>query len=128
MRPIFLVVDPPDPESLSTRKLVLESAMFNVLTATSLNEGREIVKLIPVSAMIIHEQAFRDITPETVITELKAIRPDTPVLVLAVRPSPIVGATVVLSSHDPIELVRRLREMFNLPANPALVERAPRGR
>ncbi len=125
MRPVFLVIDPPDPESLSTRKLVLESAMFNVLTAFTADEGKEIVHHMPVQAMIIHERAFVELDGGEVIAELKRIRPQTPVLVLSPNPSPIDGADYVLSSHDPIELVRTLRKMFNLPSDPARYEPEP---
>jgi len=127
MRPIFLVIDPPDPESLSTRKLVLESAMFNVLTANSMKEGLELVTLMPVHAMIVHERAFGKASAEEIIKALKEKRPETPVVVLSPNPSPIDGADCALSSHDPIELVRTLRQMFHLPG-PTELEPEPAGR
>ena len=125
MRPIFLVIDPPDPESLSTRKLVLESAMFNVLTAFSAEEGKELIHHMPVQAMIVHERAFVESEAGEVIAELKRIRPQTPVIILSPNPSPVDGADHVLSSHDPIELVRTLRKMFNLPTDPISIEPEP---
>jgi hypothetical protein len=44
VRPILLVVDPPDPETLSTRKLILESQKYNVLTAFTGPEAQEIAQ------------------------------------------------------------------------------------
>jgi response regulator RpfG family c-di-GMP phosphodiesterase len=127
MRPIFLVIDPPDPESLSTRKLVLESAMFNVLTANSIQEGKELIAHMPVHAMIVHERAFGKIAATEIIQVLRQIRPETPVIVLSPTPGPLEGADHVLSSHDPIELVRTLRRMFRLPG-PTELEPEPVGR
>lgn len=123
MRPIILVVDPPDPEMLSTRKLVLESAKFNVLTATCIEEAREILDACPVTAAIFHERALGPSSPERILAELKKKVHDTPVIVLSPNPSGIAGASHVLSSHDPIELVRFLQTMFNIPRDPiALVK------
>jgi response regulator RpfG family c-di-GMP phosphodiesterase len=128
MRPIFLVIDPPDPESLSTRKLVLESAMFNVLTANSADEGKELAEHMPVHAMIVHERAFGQVGASQVIAEFKKIRPGTPVIVLSPSSDAVTGADHVLSSHDPIELVRTLRKMFNLPSPEELEPEPLRGR
>jgi len=128
MRPIFLVVDPPDPEMLSTRKLVLESAKFNVLTAFSMAEARELLKACPVKAAIIHERAFgKDSMPE-MVRLLKRDTPNTTIIVLSPHPGGLDGADAVLSSHDPIELVRVLREMFKLPTDPTQLEPEPAGR
>ena len=128
MRPIFLVVDPPDPEMLSTRKLVLESAKFNVLTAFEMTEAKEILELCPVKAAIFHERAFgADSVPE-IVGKLKKQIPNTPIIVLSPNPGGIDGADGVLSSHDPIELVRLLQKMFKLPSDPAQLEPEPPGR
>lgn len=123
MRPIILVTDPPDPETLSTRKLVLESAKFNVLTATSMREAQEILDACPVTAAIFHERALGESDPTAIVAKLKKHIPDTPVIVLSPNPHGIAGAAQVLSSHDPIELVRFLQKMLNIPHDPiALVK------
>jgi len=125
MRPIFLVVDPPDPEALSTRKLVLESAKFNVLTAFSLAEAKEILDLVPLQAAIFHERAFDEGRVQEIVNGLRGQLPRTPIIVLSPRPGEIDGADHVLSSHDPIELVRLLRKMFKLPEDPTEIEPEP---
>ena len=123
MRPIILVADPPDPETLSTRKLVLESAKFNVLTATSMEEAHEILDACPVAAAIFHERALGASEHATIIEKLKKKITDTPVIVLSPTPDGIAGTAQVLSSHDPIELVRFLQTMLNIPHDPvALVK------
>lgn len=123
MRPIVLVVDPPDPETLSTRKLVLESAKFNVLTGDSMNEAYEILEACPVAAAIFHKLALGGSNPSDIITKLKKKVPDTPVIVLSPCPDGITGTAGVLSSHDPLELVRYLQTMLHVPHDPAEVVR-----
>jgi DNA-binding response OmpR family regulator len=125
MRPVFLVVDPPDPEALSTRKLVLESAKFNVLTAFSMAEAKEILEQVPVQAAIFHEHAFGSSTVKEIVSELKRQIPNTPIIILSPRPDEVDGADEVLSSHDPIELVRFLRKKFRLPEDPTEIEPEP---
>ena len=125
MRPIFLVVDPPDPEALSTRKLVLESAKFNVLTAFAMQEAKEILDMVPVHAAIVHERACVDQDPARMVAELKAQRPETKIMVLSPSPGGIKGADHVLSSHDPIELVRLLQKTFKIPEDPTALEPEP---
>ena len=44
VRPCFLVIDREFPGSISTRKLVIETAKFNVLTAYSAQEAIETLK------------------------------------------------------------------------------------
>ena len=118
MRPIFLVIDPPDPEALSTRKLVLESAKFNVLTAFTSEEALEIADSVPLQATILHEGVEDGASTEQIAGELKKRRPEVPVFVLTPHPHDIANADRVLSSHDPIELVRFLQETFKLPKDP----------
>ena len=125
MRPIFLVVDPPDPEALSTRKLVLESAKFNVLTAFAMPEAEEIMDYVPLHAAIVHERACVDQDPAQMVAKLKAKHPETPIIVLAPNPGGIPQADYVLSSHDPIELVRLLQKMFKIPEDPTALEPEP---
>ena len=115
MRPIFLVVDPPDPETLSTRKLVLESAKFNVLTALSGKEALEIAQKTPIDAAVLHERMADGESASEVAAQLKEASPNTPVIVVSPQPQPLPSVDKVISSHDPIELVRLLQTMFDLP-------------
>jgi len=102
--------------------------MFNVLTANTIDEGKELIQLMPVHAIIVHERALAGYDPSDAIVQLRKIRPDTPVVLLSPNPVGARGADRVLSSHDPVELVRVLRQMFNLPADPAAMEPQPRRR
>jgi len=55
-RPVFLVIEVEQPDGLSTRKLVLETAKYNVLTAHSGKEGIEIAETHPVQALVLHHE------------------------------------------------------------------------
>jgi DNA-binding NtrC family response regulator len=125
MRPIFLVVDPPDPETLSTRKLVLESAKFNVLTAFTSKEAIEIAQRTPIDAAVLHERMDGGESVTELATELKRMAGSMPVIVVSPNPHPMRAADKVISSHDPIELVRLLQDMFHLPRDPEKMSPRP---
>ena len=56
-RPTFIMAEPEPEQALSARKLVLETAKFNVITAHSVSETRELLQQFPnASALIIHSQ------------------------------------------------------------------------
>ncbi len=115
MRPIFLVLDPPDPETISTRKLVLETAKFNVLTAFTGEEVLEIAEKIPIQAIVIHERVQDGSSPE-MLAQLKKLRPSVPLFVVSPHPHEISNADRVLSSYEPLELVRIAYDMFGMPS------------
>jgi response regulator RpfG family c-di-GMP phosphodiesterase len=117
MRPILLVIDPPDVEMISTRKLILESAKYNVLTATTTKEALEIATEIPVSAMVIHERLC-DGDAAAFAQKLKATRPSAPLWIISPQPHPIPGADRVLSSFDPLELVKLAQDSLGDPVDP----------
>src|SRR3954454_19838477 len=53
-RATFLIIEPEQEEGLSSRKLLLETAKHNVLTAYSSKEGLEIFGKHPVDAVVVH--------------------------------------------------------------------------
>jgi DNA-binding NtrC family response regulator len=114
MRPIILVTDPPDPEALSTRKLVLESAKYNVLTAFTGEEAAEIAGRIPLDAAVIHARYQKADLPK-ILADLKQLRPAMPVIVVSPTPHPMPNADHVLSSHDPLSLVNLVYELLGAP-------------
>jgi CheY-like chemotaxis protein len=115
-RPTFLVIEPQPLEGISTRKLVLETALYNVLTAYSGGEGIELLDKFPdVDAVVVH-MAIPDLACLEVIGAIKKRQPRLHVLAL----SPGInqecqGADRVLSSHDPQILLRELREIAGPP-------------
>ena len=118
MRPILLVIDPPDVEMISTRKLILESAKYNVVTATTTEEAVEIAQKVPIDAMVIHERLCDgDVSAFT--QKLKSTRPSAPLWIISPQPHSIAGADRVLSSFDPLGLVRLVQETFGSLLDPA---------
>ncbi len=111
MRPILLVLDPPDVEMISTRKLILESAKYNVLTATNAEEAVEIAQKTPINAIILHHQRL-NASINTLAEELRSVRPDIPLWVVSPQPEPLPFADKVLSSYDPLALVKLVQQTF----------------
>ena len=110
-RAVFLVIEDENPEGLSTRKLVLETAKHNVLTAHSGAEGLEIFERHPVDAVVIHS-SITDVPCREVIKRVKQKRPDLKVIIVA--PSATYkcsGADMVLPSHEPDKLLHALQHI-----------------
>ena len=125
MRPIFLVTDPPDPETLSTRKLVIETAKFNVLTAFTSGEAIETIERAPIDAAVLHENLEGDALAQTIVN-IKRIRPDLPIFVVAPNPHPMTNVDQVFSSFNPMDLVKYLLERFGKPDKHGNVVPVPR--
>jgi DNA-binding response OmpR family regulator len=111
MRPIFLVLDPPDPETLSTRKLILESEKYNVLTAFTAEEAVEIASRVPINLVVLHDR-IRNGEPSQLAADLKRVNPKVPVWVVSPQPHKIANVDQVISSFDPVALVQMARDMF----------------
>ena len=83
VRPCFLVIDREFPGSISTRKLVIETAKFNVLTAYSGKEALQIFKRFPAVDGVVLDGGLEDTPVEEFTHELKAMQPKIPVIVIA---------------------------------------------
>ncbi len=109
-RPCFLVVDREYPGSISTRKLVLETAKFNVLTAYSGREALALFRRFPALDGVVMDGELDDIPAEEVVQEIKAIEPNCPVIVIctpdyAACPS----SDIHVESFQPAKLLETLR-------------------
>ncbi len=82
-RPCFLVVDREFPGSISTRKLVIETAKFNVLTAYSGREALEIFERFPSITGVVLDGGLEDVSCGEVAATLKSIDPAIPIIVIA---------------------------------------------
>jgi DNA-binding response OmpR family regulator len=114
-RPTLLVAEPEPAEALSVRKLVLETAKFNVLTAHSTREAIDIFQSFPnISAVIVVEG--KNIDCEAVAKTIKDAMPKLPVIALSGRAvSKFASADYNLSSHEPEQLLRLIRELLGDP-------------
>ncbi|GAC1654504.1 MAG: hypothetical protein NVS9B15_15210 [Acidobacteriaceae bacterium] len=113
-RRCFLLADTELPDSLSSRKLMLESVKFNVLSAYSGEEALAQFERFPrVDAVVIHARAAGDIPFCEVSARIKSQSPKMFIVVLA--PTGDAGcehADAVMSSHDPKGLVEFLVQHF----------------
>ena len=114
LRPTFLIAEPEPEHALSTRKLVLETAKYNVITAHSSQELREAIEVFPgCNAIIIHEHLLQD--PAAMIKDVKRRLSNTPVILLSPNLGEMVGADYRLGSHDAQELLQLVRRLFGDP-------------
>jgi hypothetical protein len=122
VRPCFLVIDREFPGSISTRKLVIETAKFNVLTAYSGREAIETLRLFPAVHGVVLDEDVNDIPCHALIAALKAINPIIPVIAIsgpAGKHCP--GADHHLESFDPKKLLEILGAL--LPKETAEIEK-----
>jgi DNA-binding response OmpR family regulator len=109
-RPCFLVIDREFPGSISTRKLVIETAKFNVLTAYSGKEALEIFRRFPAVNGVVLDGGLDDVSCSDVAREVKQLQPRMPVLVIAAPGfSGCPEADYQLESFDPGKLLETLR-------------------
>jgi CheY-like chemotaxis protein len=110
-RPCFLVVDREYASNISTRKLVIETAKLNVITAYSGAEAVETLKRFPNIDGIVIDEDVRDIPFKDLIAQFKVQR-TTPVIVIR---SPMTDdsqlADYELDSFKPAELLELLEKL-----------------
>ena len=109
-RPCFLVIDREFPGSISTRKLVIETAKFNVITAYSGTEALEIFARFPAISGIVLDGGLDDISCSKVAQHIKAVQPKLPVIVISAPGfDGCPEADYHLESFDPAKLLETLR-------------------
>ena len=112
VRPCFLVVDREFPGSISTRKLVLETAKFNVLTAYSGTEALEMMRRFPAIDGVVMDGELDDIPSEYLTQELKKVEPKLPVIVICAPGfADCPSADLQLESFQPAKLLEALRDL-----------------
>jgi response regulator RpfG family c-di-GMP phosphodiesterase len=110
---VVLMIEVEQPEGLSARKLVLETAKHNVLTAYSGPYGLELMRRFPnVDLLVVHR--FVDGMPaEEIIRQANEINPKMPVVLLSpVADAEPLGAQYVIPSHEPQMILTLLEESF----------------
>lgn len=112
VRPCFLVIDREYSGSISTRKLVIETAKFNVLTAYSAAEGLKMLRRFPVVDGIVLNAEMHDMGCDKLIERLRQIRPTTPVVVVGRSPnSECNAADYKVETFEPGELLAVLQRL-----------------
>ena len=111
-RPCFLVIDREFPGSVSTRKLVIETAKFNVLTAYSGKEALDIFTRFPAVSGIVLDGGLDDLSASEVAREVKRIQPKMPIIVIATPGfTGCPEADFQIESFDPAKLLETLRSL-----------------
>ncbi len=112
LRPCFLVIDREYSGSISTRKLVIETAKFNVITAYSGREGLETLSTFPAVSGVVLDSGIEDTPCEEMVSRLKQARSDVPVIVVGgPRQQQCKAADYFLDSFDPVPLLDLLRSL-----------------
>ena len=112
-RPCFLIVDREYPCSISARKLLLESAKLNVITAYSAEEAIDTLERFPNVDGIVLDTEVHGRTCKEFIDQLRTKRANIPII--TVSPSghnPCGDEWFHVSSFDPEKLLAALEDLF----------------
>ena len=102
IRPCFLVVDREFAGSISTRKLVIETAKFNVITAYSAREAVETVERFPALDGAVIDAGIPDMPCSELVKTLRRLQPKLKVVVIDGPEAPAcAGADETLRSFEP---------------------------
>jgi CheY-like chemotaxis protein len=112
LRPCFLVVDREFSGNISTRKLIIETAKFNVITAYSGTEAIETLLRFPAVDGIVIDAGLRDLPADEVIKKFKELQPKIPVVVIATPDTDdCPDADYHLEFFDPASLLELLQKL-----------------
>jgi len=112
-RLVLLVIEPEQPEGLSARKLVLETARHNVLSAYSGAQGLSLFRRFPNIDVAVVHSGLNDLSCEEVSRRLKRQRPELPIVVVSPAENTMCeDGDHVVPSHDPQALLNLLAEEF----------------
>jgi CheY-like chemotaxis protein len=122
VRPCFLVIDREYSGSISTRKLVIETAKFNVVTSYSAVEAIETLQAFPNMRGIVLDAGIRDMTCCDLVAKLKEIDSKSPVVVISAPGThDCPQADHLLESFEPAKLLSLLQSLA--PAETAAIEK-----
>lgn len=112
LRPCYLVVDRETSTGISSRKLIIETAKFNVITAYTSEEAIQTLRKFPNIDGVVTDSGMTDMPCDHLLAALKKIRPKIPCIVVR---TPI-GTSCELADHtldtfDPGKLLETLRKL-----------------
>jgi DNA-binding response OmpR family regulator len=112
IRPCFLVIDQEHSGSISTRKLVIETAKLNVITAYSGVEAIQTLRKFPAMDGVVLDAGITDLPCAEVVKQLKEIQPGVPIVAVGTLGHDFcAGADYYLETFDPAKLLRLLRRL-----------------
>jgi|ERR1700683_178805 CheY-like chemotaxis protein len=112
MRACFLVIDNDYPGNISARKLVLESAKLNVITAYSADEAVKTLKRFPNVDGIVMDAWVGNRPCRELIDQLREVQEKIPVITVSANgDDPCGGEEYHVSGFDPKELLETLEKL-----------------
>lgn len=112
VRPCFLVIDHEHAGTISTRKLVIESAKLNVLTAFSGEEALAMLKKFPAVDGIVLDSVVSGDSSEELVRHIREQIPSLPIIIINIPGAPpCPGADYVLDSFEPVSLLALLSKL-----------------
>jgi CheY-like chemotaxis protein len=112
IRPCFLVIDNQYPGSISARKLVIETAQLNVITAYSAQEALGTFSRFPSVNGIVLDTEVQGIPCQQLIKQLRTIRGDVPIITVSpTGHDRCDGEEYHVSSYDPQALLEQLKHI-----------------
>ena len=114
----FLIVEAEPEEGLSTRKLLIETAKHNVLTAYNGEEGKATLDRFPKVDAIVFDMGVNDVSCEEFLTYMKKSQGHYEFIALCKNDAEEAQAkkcaNEVVSAHDPAGLLSMLEQKFGL--------------
>ncbi|MBB5058478.1 DNA-binding NtrC family response regulator [Granulicella aggregans] len=120
LRPCFLVVDREFSSGISSRKLVIETAKFNVITAYSAAEALETLAAYPAVNGAVVDEHVDGIDCPDLVSKLKQIKPGLAVIAVGAHGS-CGPADYHVESFSPASLLEVLQRLQ--PVATATIER-----
>jgi CheY-like chemotaxis protein len=108
----FLIIEREPAQGLSTRKLLIETAKHNVLTAYSGKEGLRMLERFPNVDAIAVDVTLEDIPCDEFVKEIE--KRNSRIKVVALTPNKVrfdCGGVELIDSHDPAELLKVLETL-----------------
>lgn len=101
------------PGSISTRKLVIETAKFNVITAYSAVEAVETLERFPNVDAVVLNAAERGTNCADIVKSVRELSPEMPIIITSATGEEDCGdADHSLHRYDPASLLETLRQLF----------------
>ena len=112
-RPCFLVIDREFPGSISTRKLVLETAKYNVITAYSSSEAIDVARRFPNVDGAVMDASGHEHNCADLVAALRSHAPKLRIILTSGKHDIECGdVDLQLDSYDPRKLLDALAKLF----------------
>ena len=112
VRPCFIVMDAEHSGSISTRKLVIESAKLNVISSYTGAEAIETVRKFPAVDGLVCNVEVKDMPISEIVQAVKNINPRLPIIAICPWLDRIPGVDYHVPTFDPRQLLDVLQSIM----------------